>query len=245
MSMLIDLHVHSVKSSDSSLAFEHLAHEARRVGLDGVCLTEHDVTWDWSEIDALSLKHGIRAFPAMEVSTEMGHIAVFGLRGYRQGMARVAELRRIVSGEGGFLVAMHPFRRLFEKTVTRHPLFDINGGVRPSVAEAAAHALFQVVDDIEIGNGANTVQENAFACDVAEILGRPGTAGSDAHSTHGLGCFATRFESHFNAPEALVRELHARRYTPIQGLLEGDPRPLVSRNRAAMRVAENANELAQ
>jgi predicted metal-dependent phosphoesterase TrpH len=243
--MLIDLHVHSVKSSDSSLAFEHLAHEVRRVGLDGVCLTEHDVTWDWSEIDALSLQHGIRAFPAMEVSTEMGHIAVFGLRGYRQGMARVAELRRIVSDEGGFMVAMHPFRRIFEKTATRHPLFKIDGSARPSVAEAAAHALFELVDDIEVGNGANSALENTFACDVADLLGRPGTAGSDAHSTHGLGCFATRFESHINTPEALVRELHARRYAPIQGLLEGNPRPLVSLNRTVMRVAENSNELAR
>ncbi len=241
--MLIDLHVHTVKSSDSSLAFEHLAHEARRVGLDGVCLTEHDVSWEWAEIDALSLKHGIRAFPAMEVSTELGHIAVFGLRGYRQGMARVAELRRIVTGEGGFMVAMHPFRRLYEKTVTRHPLFKIDGDARPSVAEAAAHALFRLVDDIEVGNGANSVQENTFACDVADFLGNPGTAGSDAHSTHGLGCFATRFESHFNTPEALVRELHARRYTPIQGLLEGNPRPLASSNGIAERSADGAREL--
>jgi predicted metal-dependent phosphoesterase TrpH len=242
--MLIDLHVHSVKSSDSSLSFEHLAREARRVGLDGVCLTEHDVTWDWAEIDALSLQHGIRAFPAMEVSTEWGHIAVFGLRAYRQGMARVAELRRIVQGEGGFMVAMHPFRRLYEKTVTRHPLFEIDGDARPSVAEAAAHALFQLVDDIEVGNGANSVQENTFACDVADWLGHPGTAGSDAHSIHGLGCFATRFESHFNTPEALVRELHARRYMPIQGLLEGNPRHLVSVNRMAVRAAEGSNDQA-
>ena len=226
--MLIDFHVHTLKSSDSSLSFEHLAREAKRVGLDGVCLTEHDVSWDWREIEALSRAHGIRAFPAMEVSTNLGHVAVFGLKAYRQGMSKVPELRRIVSGEGGYMVAMHPFRRLYDKTVTRHALFSLTDGLRPTVVEAAAHELFALVDDIEVGNGANTTQENSFACEVAKVLGRPGTAGSDAHSTHGLGCFATEFAVSCNSPEELVRELHAGRYAPMQGLLDGRVRPLVA-----------------
>jgi hypothetical protein len=72
--------------------------------------------------------------------------------------------------------------------------------------------VFKVVHSIEVGNGANTPAENYFALRVADILGIAGTGGSDAHSTQGIGFYATGFEREIATPEQLLEELHAGRF---------------------------------
>ena len=45
--MILDLHIHtSWHSADSNLSPIDLIHEAKRLGLDGVVVTEHDRGWD-------------------------------------------------------------------------------------------------------------------------------------------------------------------------------------------------------
>ena len=44
---IVDMHLHTVKGgSDSSLTPEQLMEEARRIGLSGVNISEHDRLWD-------------------------------------------------------------------------------------------------------------------------------------------------------------------------------------------------------
>ena len=57
---VFDLHVHTVKgSSDSSLTPEQLIEEAQRIGLDGVCLTEHSGGWENHEFERVFQEAGI------------------------------------------------------------------------------------------------------------------------------------------------------------------------------------------
>ena len=52
--MLIDLHCHTFPLSQCSiLTIDQLVDGARRRGLDGLCLTEHDRWWDEDELAAL------------------------------------------------------------------------------------------------------------------------------------------------------------------------------------------------
>ncbi len=45
--MIIDLHTHTYpRSGDSLLNPDVLIQEAKKLGLDGICLTEHDEFWD-------------------------------------------------------------------------------------------------------------------------------------------------------------------------------------------------------
>lgn len=233
--MLIDLHVHTFKSGDSSLSPEELVREAKRIGLDGVCLTEHGGGWAKDEFERFARQHDLLLVRALEVDTDAGHIAVFGLDGYVPGMASARELRRIVDTAGGFAVLTHPFRRLFDQPSGRNLLFP--GPLRhlPTLEEAGQHPALGLVDDIEVLNGANTERENLFAREVADLRGMKGTGGSDAHSTHGLGCFVTYFERTIRSAAELVEELRARRYIPVHGLLQGRPRPFSGDGRLALR----------
>ena len=50
--MRIDLHIHTAPlSACSYIDPRELIQEARRLKLDGICLTEHQVVWDRAEVD--------------------------------------------------------------------------------------------------------------------------------------------------------------------------------------------------
>ena len=111
--MLIDLHCHTFPLSDDSfLSPDQLIERAKAVGLDGVCLTEHDFVWEPHKLRELAERHNFLVIPGIEVNTEDGHILVFGLNRYIYGMHRVAQLAQLVAEAGGAMVAPHPYRRL-------------------------------------------------------------------------------------------------------------------------------------
>lgn len=209
---VFDLHVHTAKgSSDSSLTPEELVQEARRIGLHGVCVTEHSGAWASHDFQRFAAQQDIVLLQGIEVDTDMGHILVFGLDGYMPGMARVAELRRIVDEAGGVMVAAHPFRNLYNPPPFNQLLINRSQdiGALETVDDAVAHPLFRLVDAVEVANGGNTVDENTFAHEVTQHLGMPGTGGSDAHSTNGVGRCVTVFDRPVRTMRELVEALRA------------------------------------
>ncbi len=128
------------------------------------------------------------------------------------------DLRRAVTKAGGFMWLAHPFRHFFDPVHYRR-----DGRQQPglSAEEAASLPVFALVDDLEVANGGCTEDENNFALQVARILGKRGIGASDAHSTHGLGCFTTVFERHLHDEHDLIAELRAGRYHAAEGLLRG------------------------
>ena len=109
---------------------------------------------------------------------------------------------------GAFMSVAHPFRHFFDPVTFRRK------GEEPfsmSPEEAAEKMrVFQVVHGIEVGNGGNTRRENIFALEVAQILNKPVTGGSDAHSTSGIGTYTTVFPEPLTCREQTV-QLPARR----------------------------------
>src|SRR3972149_1709202 len=111
---VVDMHVHTVRgASDSSLTPEQLIEEARRIGLTGVNISEHDRVWDGRQIEEFRRESGLFVSRGMEVSTDMGHMIVVGLETYLPGIRRAAELRRAGGEAGGVLIVGHPLRHFF------------------------------------------------------------------------------------------------------------------------------------
>lgn len=217
---IIDMHLHTLRgASDSMLDPDDLIAEALRVGLSGVNITEHDRMWESWDLGPFRKKHtNIFVSNGMEVSTDMGHILAIGLKGYAPGIRRLEKLREVANEQGAFLVVAHPFRHFFD------PVHFKREGKEPfnlTPEEAAKLPVFQLVDGIEVLNGCNTPRENYFALQVAKALGKPGTGGSDAHSTQGIGYFAAVFEEELMSQEHMVEQMHKGRFYPGRGLNEG------------------------
>ena len=221
MGTIIDMHIHTLRgASDSGLSPEDLAYQAKRRGLTGIHISEHDRLWDKFVLAEYREKNSdLLVANGMEVSTDVGHILALGLREYVGGIRRAETLRRVADEQGAFLIVAHPFRHFFD------PVYFRRQGKEPftlTPEQAARLPVFQLVDAIEVLNGANTVRENVFALRVAQELGKPGTGGSDAHSTQGIGFYCTVFDRDCASQEELLADLHARRFHPAHGLLDGN-----------------------
>ena len=211
VAVIIDLHTHSFpKSDDSFLSPEDLIGEAKRVGLDGICLTDHDGFWNPQEIAALSKKFNFPLFPGCEVTTEEGHLLVFGLEKYIFGMHRATFVRGLVDEVGGAIVVAHPYRRRFMETQAA----DITS-YTAMIEQACESQVFSMVDSVEVLNGRGSTSENAFSAEIAKRFDLRATGSSDAHNIKDIGTFATAFERDIPDLKTLIKELREGSYQPL------------------------------
>ncbi len=207
--MRIDLHIHTAPlSACSYIDPQELIQEARRLKLDGICLTEHQVVWNRAEVDRLAEEAGIRIFRGNEFTTNQGDILVFGFYEDIKELLILQELRKKVTAAGGYMIAAHPFRGF--KT------FGI-GQLQMTVEQASKRKMLQFVDAVEVGNGKLAPDENEMARKVAEKLDLPGTGGSDAHRVDEIATWVTVFENDIMDENELLQELHAGRFKAVQG----------------------------
>ena len=204
---VIDLHVHTSPASPcASSSVDEIIEEAKRIGLDGICLTDHNYLWSADAVLALRKKHNFLIFRANEIVTEQGDMLVFGFHEDIQGIIKLVELKKRVAAVEGFIVAAHPFRGFLT--------FGADD-VGLTTEEAMAREMFQSVDGVETMNGKVTATENGLAQKVANGLGLSATGGSDAHDISTLGTYATAFERTINSERELLSALKNGRYQPV------------------------------
>ena len=230
MARLFDLHIHTTKgSSDSSLTPEDLILEADRLGLRGLCLTEHSGPWDRHEFKKFASLHNVVLIRAMEVETDYGHMLAFGLDRYQAGYNKATELRKAATAAGGFVVTAHPFRGVLSGGHRSRALIyqSIPDPLPVTPEQALDHPVFKLADAVEVANGGTVDKENEFAMAVAGLLKLPVTGGSDAHSTHGLGKFLTEFDDEVTNETEFLKALHSKKFHPVTGLRTGNLKPYV------------------
>lgn len=193
--MIFDLHIHSCLSPCSRLAVQDAVVRAKHLGLDGICITDHNTMDVRHELSEGLQENGLCVLFGMEYSTSKGDFLLFGPFERLQPDLPVELLLQTVDHHGGIAVAAHPFRQ-----------------ERP-VDEQVIHAGWCGV--IESLNGRNTPMENRAAqtwrhCydDLTEC------GGSDAHSIDEVGTFLTRFLVPVRTRLDLIRALKLRLCQP-------------------------------
>ena len=209
--MLIDLHTHSYPHSDDSfMSVDELIEGSKSLGLDAICLTDHDAFWTTEQIDDLSNSHNFLIIPGCEINTEAGHVLVFGLSKYEFGMHKPEFLQACVDQAGGAMIAAHPYRRRFIEEPAEKP------GVREEMLErAGGDEFFQMCQGLEALNGRGLSIQNQFSLDLGGMLSVSMTAGSDAHKVEQIGTVATEFERPVSCLADLIKELRAGRFHPV------------------------------
>jgi predicted metal-dependent phosphoesterase TrpH len=204
---VIDLHVHTSPASPcASDPVAAMIAEAQRIGLDGICLTDHNFVWPPEHVEALRQKHGFLVLAANEIITDQGDMLVFGFGRDIKGVMPLAELRREVDRAGGMIIAAHPFRGFLTFGA---------GEIGLTVEKAMARPCFQLVDGLETLNGKVTAAENNLAAEVARGLNLPASGGSDAHRRDEVGIYATRFEAAIGSEADLLAALKTGRFAPL------------------------------
>ncbi len=180
----IDLHCHSFFSGDGVSSPEELLATARRKGLHGFALTDHN-TCDGSHylIDKGLMREdglpvdGFLIIPGVEVTTREGHLLCLGVILPNLKGRPAIEVAQIVREKGGLAIPPHPY-----------DLF--RAGIREPVLDSME------MDALEVFNAATTLKRyNVFAREYAAKRKLPMTAGSDAHHEAAIGTAYTTVET--------------------------------------------------
>jgi len=203
--MYLDLHLHTTAYSPcSSMTPDELMIAAKDAGLDGVCITEHNIVWPLEDVEAISKKHGLPVFRGVEITTTGGDILVFGLEEVPNEILTPMELKAHVDAVGGAAIAAHPFRGFL--------VFGF-GVLKMDLKDAIDNPTFSHVHGLEVCNSMVTDEENDFARRVAESMRLIKIGGSDAHSPGTVGTCVTRFEDVLEDEKALVAAILSGRFT--------------------------------
>lgn len=194
--MFIDTHCHESKYSlDSKVSLEEIVARAKEIGLDGICITDHDDNNIRHEARALAESLGYLIIPGVEILTHEGDIVVFGVDELPQRKMHASELLEYVNCRGGVGIAAHPFRN------NNRGLGD-NIRVLPGLA------------GIEGYNGNTDLQANLKACSLGTELGLPLFGASDAHHRTEVGCYATFFAGKIRNEAEFVMAVRAGKTRP-------------------------------
>lgn len=194
--MMIDLHTHTtVHSPCSTMSPDEMMVAAKEVGLDGICVTEHNRIWTPDDARSLSERYGVAVFRGIEVTTTGGDILAFGLEEEPDGMWTPAMLKEKVDNAGGVAIAAHPFRGFL--------IFGFSE-LQMDIDSAKDNPTFSQVHALEICNSMVTDQENEMARSVADAIGLLKLGGSDAHDPRKVGTCVTVFEDRISDEKELV-----------------------------------------
>ena len=193
--MLIDMHTHtSVYSTDSNLLPHEAIERAAERGFDGVVLTEHDVVWPAERAQHLSEQSGILVLPAVEVTTQLGHVLVYGLPALIPRITDAWRLRKLCDEQGALMYLAHPAR---------------DPGLR---VPRDAMVLF---DGVEGLNGCDGPLQNQSASSRGRTRPLPPIGGSDSHTLHEVGTAGTEFTAEIRSVADLLAALRSGDYRPV------------------------------
>ncbi|MDI9644396.1 MAG: PHP domain-containing protein [Candidatus Verstraetearchaeota archaeon] len=166
MRILLDAHVHTNSSPDSSITPKQLLERMKLRGMNAVAITDHDTLEGYRRVmDTRGFSEYI-VIPGIEVSTTIGDLIVLGIQ-EAFNTTDAFEVAQMARELGGVLVAPHPF-----------------DWRRASLGERSA---LLGVDLIECANGKCGNKENQQAKEFAKAVGIPVIGGSDAHEKQQIG----------------------------------------------------------
>ncbi len=203
--MRIDMHVHTRVSSPCSVIDPaDLIPWAKRAGLDGLCITEHEESLGAQVAWELGRREGFPIFRGMEVYTDAGDVLVFGIyEDPKHWITPIAELVQRVEGAGGVIIPAHPCRG--------------SDDLHARYGHEAAELLMRSSVAVETLNGGSSPENNRLAEQLRERYGLHAVGGSDAHYPMQLGRCYTEFIREVADEAELIRELKEGAYRPMSG----------------------------
>ncbi len=162
--MKADLHVHTMFSLDGRTTMEQLIETAKAKGIGCIAVTDHN---EFKAFDLLKDNKDVIIIPAEEVSSKRGHIVALGIDRVIPRGHSIQDTIDMIHEAGGYAFAAHPYRwwsGLGERNTRIYPF-----------------------DGIEARNGRSIPSANMKSEKLAKEIGKPISAGSDAHVPRLIG----------------------------------------------------------
>lgn len=196
--MIIDMHVHEkTHSLDSKMSLNEIIKKGKEIGLNGVCITDHDSMGLKDEI--INYRKENKDFIVLlgvEILTYDGDILAFGLNEMPQKKLYAYELIDLVNEQGGVTIAAHPFRKN-------------NRGLEDKIKK------YEKLTGIEGLNGNTDFDNNYKSIEIANTRYGNFFGSSDAHNVNNLGKYATKFNNIIKDESDLIKEIKNNNFKPV------------------------------
>lgn len=195
--MIIDLHFHTRQYSPcSQIDIEEGIKRGKDIGLDGICITDHDTYDAHIYAKELEKKYGIKVIVGVEILTYEGDILCFGIDEVPKNKMHAQELIDHIKNQGGVTISAHPFRN--------------NGrGMGNYIKNVKG------LNAIEVFNGNTSYENNLKALNLSQKLNIPCVGASDAHKLENVGKYATKFFDVIENETDLIEAIKLGRVEPV------------------------------
>ncbi|SKC47700.1 PHP-associated domain-containing protein [Maledivibacter halophilus] len=195
--MIIDLHFHTMQYSPCShIDMEEGIKRAKAIGLDGICITDHDNNEGTKYAKEFGRKYDLIVISGVEILTYEGDILCFGIDKLPEKKLHAQELVDLINKCGGATISAHPFRN--------------NGrGLGDKIKNLKG------LSAIEIFNGNTSEENNLKASKLASELNIPFVGGSDAHKLQNIGKYATKFFRNVTNEKDLIMAIRRGDVVPV------------------------------
>ena len=203
--MKYDLHNHTYYSKCSNLKPEILLKIAKKKGLNGIAVTDHNTTKGALVVKKLNKDKNFEVIIGEEVDTNFGDVLTYYLNKeikIHDFFTLVDEVRK----QSGLISIPHPFR------------MSINPKLKFSCPIAK---IKDKIDAVECFNARMLPGNNEKAQKLAKKLNIPGTGGSDAHFELDIGRAYTIFDDNSTLRKALKQNKTGYEGTIMFGALSG------------------------
>ncbi len=113
--MIIDPHIHSIYSGDAKGTPKQIIKKARKIGLDGIAITDHNtIKGSAAALDESKKFDDFIIVPGIEISTNKGHVVALGITEEIKSGLSPEETIEHIRDRGGIAIAPHPFVRYRE-----------------------------------------------------------------------------------------------------------------------------------
>jgi len=169
--MFFDFHIHSKHSFDSYMSIGKIIEVAKKKGLSGIAITDHNNFGNKNEI----VKHksgAILIVPGMEIATDIGDVIGLFIKEEIRGN-KFDEVVKAIKDQDAIVVMPHPYHR--------HSIL--------------SEQILSRVDVIEVFNARCNEEQNQKALILSKERNLPQIAGSDAHLYNEIGMGKVFYEN--------------------------------------------------
>lgn len=196
--MIIDIHIHESKySPDSFMSLKEVIETAKFIGLDGICITNHDNNFLKNEIGNYTKINDLLIIVGAEILTYEGDILVFGLDDIPKKRIHASELLSFVKKHNGIAISAHPFR-------------NNNRGLGNHIKDVST-----TLSGVEAFNGSTYPYHNLYAYALASELNLPSLGASDAHVLEKVGTYATKFYDTIRDDKDFIEAIKSKACHPV------------------------------
>ena len=200
--VLIDLHNHTNKYSPCSvISPEDLIDIYVKNGIDGVCITEHNIVWSVEEQLLIKKRYEgkIKIFFGYEIDTDFGHVLVFS--------AKAPDIKSKIPIPLNKLNTFFPVKT--SAFIWAHPY-------RCSSYHESHLTKLSDFDAIELYNGNLGLERIKYTYDNLRKNYVRFTGGSDTHAVSMACKYGTKFDDEISTNDELIKAIKFGNFKPVE-----------------------------